>query len=308
MRSRSPRRRRVSGWDVQDVAPFQPEPTIVPPVLGHFDIPGSSAHIPAAFTVPLVPTTGFAAGAAAPSSISHQDLAAAPPVTVPDRFLGGQAGQGQRTSAGFEAPVPGEAPPPATFWSGEALPSGGWVGGSGNPHATAQPPQRKTQARRVEGWVASDFADLRLKHPPADPAVLESAMPSLSQWPCSPAGTPIVKFVPPEGAEAREAKWLWWATLSRIGFFVREMYAHTPYAASVNATAGVGTAGQEVVRTSMGTIIWMKRDKRLSSPNGSPALDAKLALVFPPFNPVVDMVGFHKARLPKQVAMALQHF
>ncbi|CAK0820532.1 unnamed protein product [Prorocentrum cordatum] len=205
------------------------------------------------------------------------------------------------------------APAPSTsgaFWARSSQPCGAPApdrAGLSSQGLQRQPRQPRGQTRRVEGWRESDFADLRAKHPPSDPEMLAQAWAPLAQGQDASQGMTILKFVPLVGPDRRESKWLWWMALARVGFYVRELYGFTNFAGSANSSAGVGTPGQEVVRTPLGTVIGMCRDKRIYTPSGGPGLTARLALRFPIYNPVVDMAGFHCGRMPKQVAEALLH-
>ena len=202
-------------------------------------------------------------------------------------------------------PAPAAQAASGSLWGGAGLCGHAQAARVDELGPVRQRPRTPPQMRKVEGWLETDFADLRAKHPPIDPKALVDNMAFMAQRPCSPPGTPILKFIPPEGADLRESKWLWWGALARVGFFVKEMYTYTEYAASVNASAGVGTPGQEVVRTPLGTLIWMRRDRRIATPGGGADLMGRLSLGFPAYNVVEDMKGFHRGRIPKQLAEVL---
>ena len=275
-RSRTPRPRRVSRWDVPGTASATVEPAMVQPVPPPAEIHNPSVHTPAMPAATIGTPSIFAIGATATVPMLQGGVAAESPAAAPFWNIDAHGGQGQRSGVG------------GPNFTDQSVVAGG-------PSAGApQRAQAKPQPRRIVGWTAADFADLRAQHPPMDPALLLQDMARLVQQPASPPGTPIVKYVPPEAATPRMAKWFWWMALARIGIFVREMYIHTPFAPAVNAAAGIGTSGQEVVRSSIGTIIWMKKDKRISCPNGTPELFQRLAWGFPAFNPVADLANFHR--------------
>ena len=93
--------------------------------------------------------------------------------------------------------------------------------------------------------------------------------------------------------------------LAEVGLRVAELYSFTNGSSMINSFAGVGSSGQEVVRTPYGTLIWMTRDCRIYSPNGQPELLRPISAGFPAWSPAADMAGHQRRRMPQQVASAL---
>ena len=93
--------------------------------------------------------------------------------------------------------------------------------------------------------------------------------------------------------------------LAEVGLRVAELYSFTNWSSMINSFAGVGSSGQEVVRTPYGTLIWMTRDCRIYSPNGQPELLRLISAGFPAWSPAADMAGHQRRRMPQQVASAL---
>ena len=110
----------------------------------------------------------------------------------------------------------------------------------------------------------------------------------------------------------RERRWLWWISLTNIKIYVRELYAYTAYvgtgctaAAVPNATSS-GNAGQEVVRTTLGTLTWVPSDHRLIVSTSNKQLQHRITLQYPPWVPELDMARkYHKGRAPLQIATML---
>ena len=60
------------------------------------------------------------------------------------------------------------------------------------------------------------------------------------------------------------------------------------------STLGVGSIGQEVVKSTYGTFHWMSgATKRIYVPNGSEVLLRRLQAVFAPLDPVPDSAAFN---------------
>ena len=125
----------------------------------------------------------------------------------------------------------------------------------------------------------NDFIDLATKHPPMEPSLLQQQFLALKLTPAAPAGTTTVSFLSPTRTLDREARWLWWLELAKIGFFVKQVYGETKY---WNCIALPGSGGQAVVKTGKGTLLWMSTG-RVYSPNASGDMCQLLCVVFPPF-------------------------
>ena len=78
----------------------------------------------------------------------------------------------------------------------------------------------------------------------------------------SQSGTPIMRHEAPDMEDPCARRRAWWGQLSVVGFYVREAYLYTPFAESINSQAS-GNAGQEVVRTKLGTLTWVPSDRRI---------------------------------------------
>ena len=101
--------------------------------------------------------------------------------------------------------------------------------------------------------------------------------------------------------EARTAKYLWWQELERCGIIVRRLVTSTADEAHSNSIAGVGSAGQQVVVTPVGTIVWLQGTGRLMTPNSKPSLNARLRAVFPMHYPFKDATNaVHKFPPPSK--------
>jgi len=125
----------------------------------------------------------------------------------------------------------------------------------------------------------NDFIDLATKHPPMEPSLLQQQFLALKLTPAAPAGTTTVSFLSQTRTLDREARWLWWLELAKIGFFVKQVYGETKY---WNCIALPGSGGQAVVKTGKGTLLWMSTG-RVYSPNAFGDMCQLLCIVFPPF-------------------------
>ena len=70
----------------------------------------------------------------------------------------------------------------------------------------------------------------------------------------------------------------------------------------INASPGIGSKGQECVKSVFGTVIWMTGTHRLYAPNNDGDLLRRLRVVFPPFNTVHDSASYRRRRTPVSFA------
>ena len=164
-------------------------------------------------------------------------------------------------------------------------PSGSAPPGSsppGRPHKRGTKGSRK---KKTEELACDAFADLRSKHPPVDPAQLHNEFSDRKKTPASPPSTPTVQYCSPTGTTDREGRFLWWRELAKIGIFIKQVYAETPYQQYINASAMPGSLGQAVVKAHAleCTLLWMESG-RLYSPNSKNNFDSLLRVVFEPFD------------------------
>ena len=258
-------------------------------------------------------TNGAAPHAQVAASVSPSSLPPAPAVAVfpppfpfPPPTVGptpltnnGEEGHGSVTPPSAPAITAAEHP---SMPLERARPSAGC--------ADFQSPHKRH--KRTEETVAEEcYADLRARIPPEDPKLLEAAWPARKASPVSPTGA-LLKF-DPGMPSLREGRWAFWRALSQVGIFVKPYYAFTAWVDKstgrpVNASPGVGSAGQEVVKSPFGTILWMTTTHRLYSPNGGAELLDRLRCVFPQYNTVHDALPFHGGRLPHQFQQQLAGF
>ena len=119
------------------------------------------------------------------------------------------------------------------------------------------------KSRRLQQVSEEGYADIRQKYPPQDPAIHEAAYGGLLRKPRSPQTTQLCRFRPVEETDTRTRRWQWWEALSKVKVYVREYYQFTKWAAKINAAAA-GTPGQEVARTSKGTVTLIPNDTRIN--------------------------------------------
>ena len=150
----------------------------------------------------------------------------------------------------------------------------------------------------------ADYVDLRLSHPPRDPAELVKVFDQLCSKPRSPPGWPVVKFAPPGHPSVQLRRWLYWQTLSEVGIRVHEYYAFTQFAHLSNAAAAGNDGAEGVQWYEQGTVNWFTEDKRIDSPNGSREMWKRVMVAFPPWKPEEDLGSYTARRIPKQITNA----
>jgi hypothetical protein len=124
--------------------------------------------------------------------------------------------------------------------------------------------------------------DVWAKQRQCDPPVDPQSYAVLPNPPVSPPGTNIVVFKPANmSSDIADLTWQFWKTLAVCGYFVRDLYAHTPWNAWINSCPAVGCKGQVVVRTPEGTVTWMVRSRRIACPNPQGAMLKRLTAVSP---------------------------
>ena len=160
--------------------------------------------------------------------------------------------------------------------------------------------------KRQRELCYEQYQDLRQEYPPVDPLLHEARYEGLRKKPKSPPGTLICKFQPKELTDTRIRRWEWWAALSQIKVYVREYYMYTNWTGKINSAA-TGTPGQEVVRTSDGTITWIPNDKRIVITELGAQLQAQMRAGFPPWDPTIDMAKhYHRGKIPVNIVNAFQ--
>ena len=159
--------------------------------------------------------------------------------------------------------------------------------------------------RCVETLPIETFADLREQWPPEDPSALLAAWGQRCSQPMSCEDIQTLKFDPQ--VEGREGCWAFWRVLSHCGIFVKPYSALTSFVDPVtnhpvNASPGIGSTGQEVVKSVFGTVMWMTTTHRAYVPSQDGELIRRLRVVFPPWNPVHDAKSHSRRGLPTSFA------
>jgi hypothetical protein len=119
-----------------------------------------------------------------------------------------------------------------------------------------------------------------------DPKYIYALFVERKSTPAAPPETSVFKFPIPGGASDSliAQRWLLWNAIAQCGIFPWQLYVGTDFAAHGNCAAGMGSPGQCVIYTKLGTLIWLPSSGRLYTNNPSGDLLRRLQVVFPPYH------------------------
>ena len=134
-----------------------------------------------------------------------------------------------------------------------------------------------------DDFLRETFSDLRVSHPGEPTCVLEE---KYRQLRANAAAMDAIEATQERcftstATDARVIKWLFWAELKKIGIIVKQAVMFTEDEKHANSVAGLGTPGQCVVVSPIGTIILLTSSGRLLTPNSGMTLGRRLSLAFP---------------------------
>lgn len=138
-------------------------------------------------------------------------------------------------------------------------------------------------------WDSTMLEDLRTSFPLSQLTVLEQRFKdNLGNPALPPTWHPGFGVSRSPVLTEREAQWHFWFALADTGLLTEEVAFTTESHSHANWVVGIGAAGQFVVHTKIGAVLWMPRTRRMYSPNARMDLLRHLAIRFQAFAVCTD--------------------